>query len=107
MSDLASSIWMAMIPIFIGITGTVLSVINYKYNKKKDEHEQRRNMFNSLFETFSYLNEGKHREARRVLYYKRKEITAPIDLRASSHLILGNGIEVNFLNHLTLAGKRQ
>ena len=66
----------------IGVTGVVISLIVFFYNRKKDR-------FNSLFEVFKYLNEDRHREARRVLYTQDNEKIKKEDRILSSHIILG------------------
>lgn len=68
--------------LLIGVIGTVISSVVFYYNRKKDK-------FNSLSEVFMYLNEDKHREARRVLYTKDDKEIKNEDKILSSHLIVG------------------
>lgn len=80
MSDIQSSFWITIIPIIIAISGGLMAYISYFYSKKKDK-------FNSLFQAFNYLNANEHREARRVIYYKKKLSTS--DMIVYPRIILG------------------
>jgi len=53
------SIWIGLV---IAVVGGIISFTNFFYSRKKDK-------FNSLFEVFSRLNDNRHREARRIIYY--------------------------------------
>lgn len=71
----------AWVGVIIAVFGIIISLTNYFYTRRKDR-------FNSLFQTFSYLNENANREARRVIYYHDKPSWDPVDLQISAH----NGI---------------
>ena len=100
--------------LIIGITGIVISLIVFFYTRKKDK-------LNSLFEVFKYLNEDRHREARRVLYTQDNPKISPKDKVLSSHIILGfDAIAMDYplvrvcedivrddLNHMGLMLKRK